>query len=124
MFKDIDEILLSSKFLKQRGYWVNKLSPGIVKTELPVKAGRKRETTGREIEKIEIPVPGDLFQRLMKLGKQSDLSLYIILLTALKVLLYRYTNNEDVIVISPVYRKNRTEETLNDYLFIRSTCWG
>ena len=43
MRKEFDEILLSSKFLKQRAYWLNKLSPEIEKTELSFRPGKGRD---------------------------------------------------------------------------------
>jgi len=118
MSKKLDEVLLSAKFMKQRGYWLTKLPPGIEKTELLFKLTPGIET-GKEIGKQEIRVPDQLFAGLMKLGKQSDLSLYIILLTALKVLIYRYTGREEVIVGSPVFKPNISRETLNFRVFIR-----
>jgi tyrocidine synthetase-3 len=127
MFKEIDEILLSPKYLEQRAYWVNKLSSAVEKTKLPFISVRNRET-GKKIEKkienMEILIPDELFAGLIKLAKGSDLSLYIILLTALKLLIYRYTDNEDVIVVSPVYKPNVTAETLNDRVFIRDSIDG
>jgi amino acid adenylation domain-containing protein len=125
MFKEIDELLLSSRFINQRGYWLNELSLGtdFERTELLFKSGKNRESE-KEIEKVEIPISEELFSRLMKLGKQSDLSLYIILLTALKILIFRYTQNEDVIITSSLYKGNITAKTLNDRVFIRNSING
>jgi amino acid adenylation domain-containing protein/non-ribosomal peptide synthase protein (TIGR01720 family) len=125
MFREIDELLLSSKFIKQKGYWLNKLTgiTDVERTELLFKSTRNRKAE-EEIEKIEILIPGDLLERLMKLGKQSDLSIYIILLAVLKLLIYRYTNREDVTVMSPLFQRNIGEEILNDQVYIRDTIAG
>jgi non-ribosomal peptide synthetase component F/acyl carrier protein len=117
-------LLLTSKFMKQRAYWLKRLSPDMEKAEPFLNAKREKEKAEEELDIVEILIPAQLFNRLVKLGKQSDLSLYLILLTALKVLIYRYTTHEDVIVISPVYKRNISRETLNQQLFIRDRITG
>ncbi|NIM15003.1 MAG: amino acid adenylation domain-containing protein [Candidatus Aminicenantes bacterium] len=122
----IDEnFLLSSwNYIKQKEYWAGKLSGDTGGTGLLIKTGSsgKPASPGRETVKIDIPV--DLCSRLMRLCSQSDLSLYIILLTGIKTLIYLYTRAEDIIVGSPVYRPNVSGETINDFLFIRDTADG
>lgn len=115
MINETEEILLTSKFIKQKGYWVKRLPPGLEKTEFFLKDKRALEGV---TDSVEIPIPNELFAKLRKLGKGSDLSLYIILLTALKLLISGYTSKEDIVVVSPVYRPNLSAETINDRLFI------
>jgi hypothetical protein len=94
-------LLFRGKFLKQKEYWIKKLSGeydatgilfGYDKSPPPVK---KRA-------RIEIAIPDELGSRVIKLCKGSDLSIYILLLSALKTLIFHYTSIEDIVVLSPV----------------------
>ncbi len=121
MLKDFDEIavLSSSKFIKQKEYWVNKLSEDFEPTSLPFEL-EPQTGASKEHGRIEILIPQPLCRALMKLSKGSDLSIYIVLLATLKLLIYRHTNSEDVVIISPMYKANVTEETIaNNPLLIQ-----
>ncbi|MDQ1351528.1 MAG: hypothetical protein QG657_1832, partial [Acidobacteriota bacterium] len=110
--------LFRSRFLKQKEYWIKKLSGDLTSTGIlfDFDNGQPLET---DDGKIEIPIPADLGARVVKLSKGSDLSIYILLLAALKILIFRYTANEDINIISPLDRWKVTEETINSLLFIR-----
>lgn len=123
---DIDEILLHSKFIKQKGYWSGKLLPDMPVTGLlsyfKPKTKPKEENNHSATPSFataEFIIKELLYDKLMKFCKKSDLSLYIVLLTVIKILIYRYTNNDDVTIVSPVYNPNISGETLNDRVFIR-----
>jgi amino acid adenylation domain-containing protein/non-ribosomal peptide synthase protein (TIGR01720 family) len=122
MVEKIDEnmLLLSSRFLKQKEYWMDKLSGDF--TETDILFYHKKSPTSSvdgDRERVKILLPGNLSDSLIKLSKKSDLSLYIILLAGLKSLIYRYTNDEDIIVVSPLHRLKISEYTINSRLFLR-----
>jgi tyrocidine synthetase-3 len=130
MFKD-NLLLFSSKFVKQKDYWINRLSGEIEETVLGVEkkndwpCGEYKEQiaisfSGGEAGEVENEVPA----RLIKLSKNSDIALYILLLTMLKVLIYRCTGKEDIIIEAPVYKMKISQETINDRLFIRDHLTG
>jgi amino acid adenylation domain-containing protein len=125
MLKEIDEITLMSsyKFLKQKEYWVEKLAGEIESIDLAFSPENGSESPSR-IEYGDISLSGELCAGLIKMSKQTDASLYILLLAALKTLLYLYTANNDITVISPLYQSNITDETLNRRVFIRDTVSG
>ncbi|ARV58864.1 non-ribosomal peptide synthetase [Nostocales cyanobacterium HT-58-2] len=54
-------------------------------------------------------LPPHLSQALKNLSRQEGVTLFMTLLTAFKVLLYRYTGQEDIIVGSPIAGRNRKE---------------
>ncbi|HLP58412.1 MAG TPA: condensation domain-containing protein, partial [Candidatus Deferrimicrobium sp.] len=111
-------LLFRSRFLKQKDYWIKKLSGEFETTDIlfdfdtihPIETGEGR---------IEISFPIPLGTQIMKLSKNSDLSIYIFLLAALKTLIFRYTASEDIITISPINTLKITAETINTILFIR-----
>jgi amino acid adenylation domain-containing protein len=123
MFEQMDEILVltDARFIKQKEYWTKKLSGDITETAI-LPRFKKSDRSQRDRKArigIEIPIPDSLAGQLIKFSKKADLSLYLILLAALKSLIYRYTGNEDIIVVSPVLETNISAQTLNDRLFIR-----
>jgi len=126
---DENLLLTSTRFIKQKDYWTHKLSGNITGTELRGFINGNRNGDGArqknpEVKEIPIPFSPGLCSSLLKLSKKSDLSIYIILLTGLKALIYRYTGNEDVIVGSPTYKPAVSHETINNVLFIRDIVDG
>jgi hypothetical protein len=118
-------LLTGNKFIKQREYWVEKLSGQSGETILLEKM--EPDTRGDGIQppaESEIPLTADSVTRLLKLSKNSGLSIYILLLTALKALVYRYIGGEDVIVQSPVYLPSVSDDTINRFVLIRDRVTG
>ncbi len=106
-------ILMSSfNYDKEKVYWANKLPPEIFELDLfhnfkfACHDGEERAVVNRQF-------PAKLAAGLIKLSKDSDLSLYIVLLTGVKVLLQRYTDQGEILTYSPLYNKNITGRTLN-----------
>ncbi len=114
---DQNMLLLSSHFVQQREYWKEKLSGDITVTsiapDLPSSGYGKRK------EQVEIPFSDDLTQRLLKLSKGSDLSIYICIVAVLKIILQRYTSNSESIILSPINMLKVSRETMNHILFLR-----
>ncbi|MCU0287168.1 MAG: amino acid adenylation domain-containing protein, partial [Acidobacteria bacterium] len=129
MYKESEEniLLFGAHFLKQREYWNNKLSGHQGKTAFFSPVPSSPSHWGKR-EEVEMIFPGPVYRGLLKLSKGINLSLYVVLLTALKALLYRYTAREsahkDIIVISPVYIPKVTEETINRYIYIKDLLEG
>jgi len=116
-------LLTSSLYIKQKEYWVKKLSgaaTGTTPLVHPVKPfEEKHQPPGKNREEISIHISDDLCSAIMKLCKNTDLSLYLILLTVLESLIYHYTDDEDILLLSPLYKIKITGDTLNQYLLIR-----
>jgi amino acid adenylation domain-containing protein/non-ribosomal peptide synthase protein (TIGR01720 family) len=122
---DESELLFTSRFLKQKEYWLDKLSGDIAKTEIVFAGKRSQVSHGvGEKNRMNIHFPEQLFHKLIKLSKQSDLSLYILLLVGLKSLIYRYTNNEDIVIVSPLRHVKVSGETINNRVLIRDRVDG
>jgi amino acid adenylation domain-containing protein len=76
---------------------------------------------------LQIPAP--LTQELLELSQQSGSSLFMTLLAAFQTLLYRYTEQEDIAIGSPIANRQRSElETLIGFfvnsLVLRSNLSG
>jgi len=125
MLKESDDttFLFRSRFLKQKDYWIKKLSGEFDATDFF--PGYERNQAGKSDNRpIEIFIPAYLAERILTLSKGADISLYILLVSALKSLIFRYTSNEDIIILSPIRKQKVREETVNSLVFIRDQVAG
>jgi amino acid adenylation domain-containing protein len=110
----------SEKAFFDKIYWLNKLSGELPETNLLVDFTRARIYTGKN-KNILFILPNHLSQRVIQLAQGSYLSIYIILLTALKILLQKYTGNSDIIIGSPTYKhQDNWEQVTNKIVPLRS----
>jgi amino acid adenylation domain-containing protein len=91
----------------QRNYWTQRLA-GIPMLELYTDRPRPAVQTFRgEREAIEISKP--LTEALKALSRQERVTLFMTLLAAFKVVLRRYTGQDDIPVGTPISNRNRVE---------------
>ena len=110
------------KTIAAENYWHQELLGDLPDTNLPFS---RLNTALVEIRKLELSFPPDLVVQLIKMSKSSELSLYLILLTALKTVLYRYSRQKDYIVGSPVYQPTAaTTAPSNNLVLIRTHIVG
>ncbi|MCU0287531.1 MAG: amino acid adenylation domain-containing protein, partial [Acidobacteria bacterium] len=125
--KNIDDnvMLFSAKFLKQREYWKNQLTTDINNTDICFDSQHKSKRGQKAtLNRTQVELTHDTYNRLLKLGKQSEFSNYIILLAALKTFIYRYTGNNDITVVSPLNALNIKSETINNFVYVRDHIQG
>ena len=92
----------------QLAYWKQQLGGSLPVLELPTDRPRPAvQTFQGAIQSFVLPVT--LTESLEGLSRQEGATLFMTLLTALKVLLYRYTGQEDIVVGSPVVNRNQVE---------------
>ncbi|MGD2090889.1 MAG: amino acid adenylation domain-containing protein [Candidatus Aminicenantes bacterium] len=120
-----DEILIltSTKYIKQKEYWLNQLSGDFIGTRISL-AGKTSSHTGKAVEAIAMEFPAQLCSQLVHLSYGNALTIYVILLAGLKALIYHYTGNKDVTVVSPTYTPQTPGNMMNDFLFIRDAVNG
>jgi non-ribosomal peptide synthetase component F len=92
-----------------RQYWLTQLSGE--RDELDLQHGIKVVPEGKK-EHYQLNFPADLSQRIFAICKDRDLLLYIILMAAFKLLLYKYTGQDEIIIGSPLYS---TSDEYYDY---------
>lgn len=118
-----DILLFGSIYIKQKDYWSKALA-GVSETTDILLDFDNRTTSTPGTGEIELDLPNGLGERVVKTCKGYDLSIYILLLAVLKSLIFRYTANEDILILSPVNKLKVTEKTLNTLLVIRSVVEG
>jgi amino acid adenylation domain-containing protein len=92
------------ELFSQKIYWLNKLSGELPETNLIQDYVRPPQYSGKN-NSYSFELPHDLSQAILKLTKGSYFLIYLMLLSAFKILLRKYTRNNDLIVGIPVYKK-------------------
>lgn len=89
-------------------YWKTQLSGDLPILELPTDRSRAAVQTNNGA-KHSLVLSENLSESLKTLSRDEGVTLFMTLLTAFKILLHRYTGNEDIIVGSPIARRDRLE---------------
>jgi len=99
---------LSGEVLEaQTAAWKKRLE-GAPVLELPTDRPRGRGLSSRGASE-DLEVPPELAARLRALARQQGLTLFMVLLAAMKVLLHRHTGETDLTVGTPIANRNRRE---------------
>lgn len=100
-------------------YWLNKLSGDLEEVKIPY--GHAMKLKGDARNELIFTLDSELDDKLTKISKNSDILLYVYLLTAFKILLWKLSGIREVCVSSPVYvGQNQTEEQeYNKFIFLR-----
>ncbi|MDZ8086286.1 MAG: amino acid adenylation domain-containing protein [Nostoc sp. DedQUE12b] len=92
---------------KQLSYWQKQLD-GISILNLPTDRPRLAVQTYQGARQ-PLQLSKSLSKALLALGQQEGVTLFITLLAAFQALLYRYTQQEDIAIGSPIANRNRSE---------------
>ncbi|WP_066496034.1 non-ribosomal peptide synthetase [Abyssisolibacter fermentans] len=111
---DIKELINT----KQKEYWLSQLSGELQEVQLMSDYDIK-ERSEIKLKEVSFSIPEELSMKILKLGKSSDLSLYLILLTSLKILVNKYTGIDDIIIGSPMYKYDDEENELANLVALR-----
>lgn len=95
------DLLQSGQLDKQREYWLKELNGDIPILEFPTDKSRALIKT-YEGKPIHFTIDRDLKDKIEALCQKWDVSLFMLLLTVTKLVLYKYTNQKDIILGSPV----------------------
>ncbi len=100
---DQSTIFSSEMFEEAKTYWLNKLSGELSELNLPGDYQGPRQYV--EASK-QLSLGRQVTERLALISKNNDLSLYVILLTAFKILLYKFSDQKDIIVSASTLTKS------------------
>ncbi|MHC5717801.1 MAG: condensation domain-containing protein, partial [Nostoc sp.] len=89
-------------------YWKQKLSGELTVLNLPTYRARSPVQTFKGAQ-AKLVLSQTLTKELKNLSRQQGATLFMTLLTAFKILLYRYTSQTDILVGSPIANRNRAE---------------
>jgi amino acid adenylation domain-containing protein len=108
-----------NKKIKERNYWLTKLSGEFQKTTFPCDftTGNLNEKT---VDSLKFKITGELFSRLLNICSGSDAKLHVVLVTGISLLLNKYTGKEDILLGTPIYLQEIEGEFINTVLVIRN----
>ncbi|PIG93642.1 non-ribosomal peptide synthetase [Gloeocapsopsis sp. IPPAS B-1203] len=92
----------------QLAYWQEKLQGELPILNLPTDCPRPRSQSYKGAS-LSFTLPQTLANSLQALSHQESVTLFVTLLAAFKVLLHRYTGQDDILVGSPFANRNRPE---------------
>jgi amino acid adenylation domain-containing protein len=104
----------------QRTYWLKKLAGEPGKTMFPYDFDQQAGQPTRPVDTVKFQIPGESLSRLMKLCKGSDHTFHMFLVTALMILINKYTGRQDIIVTSPIYKQEVETQLINTLLVLRN----
>lgn len=93
--------LTNEALADQIGYWTRQLDGLAGAVPLPADHARPAEPSYRGGE-VHFSLDADTAERLVRLGREHDATLFMTLLTAFQSLLARYTNTDDIAVGHPI----------------------
>ena len=102
------EWLAGDKPAEQLTYWKQKLAGASQVLELPADRSRPPVLTHHGGH-LTMQVPCATSKGLKQLSQQADATMFMTMLAALNVLLYRYTGQEDLIVGTPIANRSQPE---------------
>ncbi len=112
------ENLTSEGLFSQKIYWLNQLSGELPETNFITDYVRPVRYSGKN-QCVSFDLPDELSEVIFKLTQDSHFSIYLFLLSALGILLQKYTGSKDVIVGSPIYSKGSSEDLINKVVPLR-----
>lgn len=93
---------------EQLAYWKEKLSSPPKDLDLPLDF-RRPDVPSHEGSRYLLNFPPSLTQELNRVSREEGVSLYMLLLAAYQTLLHQYSNQNDIIVGSPVANRNHPQ---------------
>jgi amino acid adenylation domain-containing protein len=92
----------SGAIKKQEEYWLNVLKGELPVLNLPTDYPRPRVRSVEEGDLITFTLGRELTGKLFQVGKETNTTLFMLLLAVYFVFLFKYTGQEDIIVGSPI----------------------
>ena len=93
---------------KEIAYWKQQLSDAPSQLELPTDFPRPAQPSYQGA-RVAFTIPRSVTQALKALSQKTNATLFMTLLAAFNTLLYRYTQQTDIVVGSPIANRNHAE---------------
>jgi tyrocidine synthetase-3 len=105
-----NKLIRSGRFEKSGTYWLEKLQDKPNGVQLPLDHPRKAVQTFNG-QRFLLEIPEEKQDHLKKLGAAEGATLFMVLLTLIKLFLYKYTSQRDMIIGAPIANRKRQEFT-------------
>lgn len=111
------------QFEQDRKFWSGMFSEEPLKSGFPYDYLRA-DISGYKIDNMEFELDDAVASKLIKLSGDSDQRLNMILAAAVTILIHKYTGNDEVVVVLPVYRQKVEGDFINTILPIKSRLYA
>ncbi|MDQ7008302.1 MAG: condensation domain-containing protein, partial [Acidobacteriota bacterium] len=101
-------LMESDRLGEERAYWLERLSGEIPALDLPADFPRPAVRSSRG-SRIGFRIPSAVAGRLQELGRPRGATLFMTLTAIVKVLLYRHTGQEEIIVGTPIAGRRHSD---------------
>lgn len=102
------EYLQGDHLERQLSFWRQQLADAPPMLAMPTDKARPAQESFNGAH-ISFQLPSDLSHQLKQLSLDHNVTLYMVLLAVFKLLLYRYSGQQDIVVGSPIANRNRKE---------------
>lgn len=102
------EYFTGDMYDKQLNYWVDELKDAPQLLELPTDF-RRPPVPSFKGKRVYFELGEDLTSRLKQIAKDNNATLFMVLLSAFNILLYKYTKQNDILIGTPVANRHRKE---------------
>jgi amino acid adenylation domain-containing protein len=110
-----NEYFSQEKLNKEKLYWHTKLSGKLPKIDLPIDFPRPKQKTFRG-KRTKITILDEHVTFIDKFNKQNNSTLFITLLAFIKLLIFKYSNQNDLIVGTPVANRDSNSNQIGYYV--------
>ena len=100
------------EFQEHLDYWVEKLSSDLPVLQLPTDHPRPPILTYDNGGSVDFEISWHVTEKLTNIARDSDATLFMLLLACFKILLYNYTHDRDIIIGTPISGRDN-DETAN-----------
>jgi|GEM_PF-2000811 len=114
-----DMAAAATQAVRERKYWLKQLSGNPEKTCFPYDYD-KPNLGGRKMDTVTFRLPDKLYLKLIWISNESDFRLFMLLVSGLVLLLNKYTDNDDIIVGTPIYKQDIEGDFINTVLALRT----
>jgi amino acid adenylation domain-containing protein/non-ribosomal peptide synthase protein (TIGR01720 family) len=97
----MDQVVKKKKAHEQEKYWLETFTSEIPVPEIPTDYAPPL-VQDYQVDHVKFIADGTLTNELNKIARDTHSSLYMVLLSAYYILLFKYTGNEDIVVGSPI----------------------
>jgi pristinamycin I synthase-3/4 len=102
------DVLDAGRFADQLSYWRKQLAGASAALELP--SDRPRGATATSAgARVPFKISRDVAEALVRLGRNSGATLYMVLLAALNIVLTRWSGQPDIVIGSPIAGRSHGE---------------
>jgi amino acid adenylation domain-containing protein len=103
-----NRLITGTEAERHRAYWLDRLAGPLPPLELPADFVRPPlKTYACDVCRVQIDAA--LTERLQKVGLRHGMTLFMVLIATVKLLLYRYTGQEDIVVGFPLAGRDHPE---------------